>query len=73
MFSVCSLFSDLSRDRQCAMNSLLSEVCAAKFRIAVDQILRTSELSFPRQVVFQSSGQLFIFFDGSLQGYGACV
>ena len=37
------------------------------------QILRTPELSFPRQVVYQGSGQLYIFFDSSLQGYGSCV
>ena len=66
MFSVRSLFSDLCRDSQCSMNSTLSEVRAEKFRTAVDQILRTSELSFPRQIVYQGSGQLYIFFDGSL-------
>ena len=62
MFSVRSLFSDLCWDRQCSMNSVLSGVRAAKFRTAVDQILRTSELSFPRQVVYQGSGQLQNFF-----------
>ena len=55
------------------MNSVLSEVCAAKFCTAVDQILRTSELSFPRQVAHQGSGQLYIFFDDSLQGYSSCI
>ena len=53
------------------MNSVLSEVSAEKFRTAVDQILKTSELSFLQQVVYQGSGQLYIFFDGSLQGYGS--
>ena len=42
MFSVCSLFSNLCRDRQCSMSSVLSEVPAAKFCTSVDQILRTS-------------------------------
>ena len=73
MFSVYSLFSNLCQDCQCSMNSVLSEVRAANFRIAVDQILRTSELSFPRQVVYQGSGQLYIFFNNSLQGYGSCA
>ena len=73
MFSVRSLFSDLCRDSQCSMNSTISEIRAEKFRTAVDQILRTSELSFPRQIVYQGSGQLYIFFDGSLQGYGSSV
>ena len=37
------------------------------------EILQTREIFFPRQVIFQYQAQLFIFFDGSLQGYGACV
>ena len=55
------------------MNSALTEVGAWKFSTAVDQILRTSEPSFPWQVVYQGSGQLYIFFNGSLQGYGSFV
>ena len=61
MFSVRSLFSDLCQDCQCSMNFVLSEIRAAKFCTAVDQILRTSELSFPRQVLYHVSGQLYIF------------
>ena len=30
-------------------------------------------MSFPRQIIFKYSAQLFIFFDGSLQGFGACA
>ena len=59
MFSVRSLFSALCRDRQCSMNSVLSEVRAAKFCTEVHQILRKSELSYPWQVVYHGSGQLF--------------
>lgn len=28
---------------------------------------------FPRKIIFNFSAQLFVFFDGSLQGYGACA
>ena len=31
------------------------------------------QLYIVRQIIFNYSGQLYIFFDGSLQGYGACV
>ena len=67
-FSAHSLSSQICWDRNCSMNSVLSVVRAEKFRTAVDQILKTSELSFPRQVVYQGSGQLYIFFYSSLQG-----
>ena len=40
---------------------------------AVNVILLTRNLSFPRQVIFDYSSQLYIFFHGSLQGYGACL
>ena len=49
-FSACSLSSKFCRDRNCSMNSVLSEVRAEKFCTAVHQILKTSKLSFPRQV-----------------------
>ena len=39
----------------------------------VGEILLTREIFFPRQVIFQYQAQLNIFFDRSLQGYGACV
>ena len=35
--------------------------------------MNTSMLSLPRQIIFKNSGKLYIFFDGSLQGYGACI
>ena len=47
MFPVRSLYSDICRDRKSSMNSVLSEDRAVKFRTAVDQILKSSELSFP--------------------------
>ena len=46
---------------------------ADRFRSAVEEFLKTKIMLFPRQIVFKSSGQLYIFFDGSLQGYGACI
>ena len=30
-------------------------------------------LSFPHQIIFKNSSKLYIFFDGSLQGYGVCI
>ena len=30
-------------------------------------------MSFPRQIIFNYTAQLYIFFDGSLQGYSACM
>ena len=73
MFPVRALFSEICRDRQCSINSILSEERTNKFRSAVKEILLTRTLSFPRQIIFNYSGQLYIFFDRSLQGYGACV
>ena len=46
---------------------------ANKFRFAVEEILNIKDLSFPRQLVFNNWGQLYIFFAGSLQGYGARI
>ena len=51
----------------------LNPICTTKFRDAVREILLTREIFFPRQVIFRYQAELFIFFDGSLQGYGACV
>jgi len=73
MFSVRALFSEICRDPQCFINSILSKERTAKFRNAVREILLTREISVPRQVIFRYQAQLFIFFNGSLQGYGACV
>ena len=55
------------------MNSALSDVRADRFHSALDQILQTSELSFPQQIVFNGSGQLYIFFASSLQWFGSCI
>ena len=73
MVSIRSLFSEICRDRQCSINSTLSEERTNRFRRAVSEILLTRTMSFPRQIIFNYSAQLYIFFDGSLQGYGACV
>jgi len=73
MFSVRALFSEICRDPQCSINSILSEERTAKFRTVVREILLTREMFVPRQVIFLYQAQLLIFFDGSLQGYGACV
>ena len=74
MFSVRALFSKICRDPSTpSINSILSEERTVRFRTAVGEILLTREIFFPRQVIFQYQAQLFIFFEGSLQGYGACV
>ena len=73
MFFIRALFSELCRDSQCSISSVLSKERTDRFRRAVGEILLTKEISFPRQIIFNYSAQLYIFFDGSLQGYGACV
>ena len=73
MFSVRALFSEICRETQCSINSVLSQEHTDRFRHAVGEILLTKEIYFSRQIIFKHSAQLFIFFDGSLQGYGACV
>ena len=73
MFSIRALFSKLCRDPQCSINSVFSKECTDRFRRTVGEILLTKEISFPRQLIFNYLAQLYIFFDGSLQGYGACV
>ena len=73
MVSIRALFSEICRDPKCTFKSTLSVERANKFRTAVGEILLTSEIFFPRQIIFNYSAQLYIFFDGSLQGYGACV
>ena len=55
------------------MTSTLNPERSTRFKIAVGEILKTKSLTFPRQIFFQMSGRLYIFFDGSLQGYGACI
>ena len=66
MVSVRSLFSEICRDNQCSINSVLSEERIDRFRLAVNEILLTRTMSFPRQIVFNYTAQLYIFFDGSL-------
>ena len=68
MFSVRALFSEICRETQCSINSVLSQEHTDRFRHAVGEILLTKEIYFPRQIIFKHSAQLFIFFDGSLQG-----
>ena len=52
MFYVQALFSEICREPQCSINSILSEERTAKFRDAVREILLTREIFFPRQVIF---------------------
>ena len=73
MFPVGALFNEICRDSKCSVVSVLTLEHTRRFRTVVGEILKTKSLSFPRQIIFQGFGQLFIFFDGSLQGYGACI
>ena len=52
MFSVRALFSEICRDPQCSINSVLSREHTDKFRRAVGEILLTKDISFPRQIIF---------------------
>ena len=62
MFSIRSLFSEICQDRLCSINSILSKERTYRFRSAVNEILLTRTMSFPRQIIFNYSAQLFIFF-----------
>ena len=73
MVTIRMLFSKICRDKSCSMQNPLSAGRADRFKSAVSEILGTSALSFPRQIIFKHSGKLYIFFYGSLQGYGACI
>ena len=73
MFPIRALFSKICRDSKCSMISTLDPERTTRFRAAVGEILKTKSLTFPRQIFFQNSGELFIFFDGSLHGYRACI
>jgi len=57
MFYVQALFSEICREPQCSINSILSEERTAKFRDAVREILLTREIFFPRQVIFRYQAQ----------------
>ena len=52
MFPVRALFGEICRDRQCNMQTPLSADRADRFRLAVEEILKTKMMSFPRQIVF---------------------
>ena len=68
MFPVQALFSEICRDCSCSMTSIPSEERTVRFCTAVSQILLTKDISFPRQIILSYTGQLYTFFDGSLQG-----
>ena len=55
------------------MSSTLSKERTITFCTAVSEILLSRKLSFPCQIIFNYSSQLYTFFDGSLQRYGACI
>ena len=61
MVTIRMLFSEVCRDKGCSMQTHLSADRADRFRSAVKEILGTSALSFPRQIVFKNSGKLYIF------------
>ena len=73
MFSICSVFIEICRAPQCSFNTMLSEERTNRFGFAMKEILLTRNMSFPCQIIINYSAQLFILFDGSLQGYSACV
>ena len=62
MVTIKMLFSEVCRDKRCSMQTHLSADRADRFRSAVKEILGTSALSFPQQIVFKNSGKLYIFF-----------
>ena len=66
MFTIRSLFSEICRDRQVSINSTLSEECTNRFRRAVNEILLTRNMSFPHQIIFNYSAQLYIFLPARL-------
>ena len=61
MVTIRMLFREVCRDKGCSMQTHLSADRADRFRSAVTEILGTSELSFPRQIVFKNSNKLYIF------------
>ena len=73
MFTIQSLFSKICREHNISMKTAISQDRDDKLRTAVDEILKTKDLSFPRQVIFKGQGQQYIYFNGSLQGQGACI
>ena len=73
MLTVRSLFSEICRDKSCSLLGPLSADRGDKFQSAVEESLKTKDLSFPGQNVFNKTGQLYFFFDGSLQCYGVCM
>ena len=55
------------------METPLSAERADRFRYAVEEILKTKEMSFPDKSFSNTLGNCTFFFDGSLQGYSACI
>ena len=55
MFSIRSMSSEICRDRQCSINSILSEERTNRFCSAVNKILITRTMSFPCQIIFNYS------------------
>ena len=66
MFSIRALFSEICQDTQCSINSVLSEEHTNRFGSTVSKILLTREISFPCQIIFNYSAQLYIFKDMGL-------
>ena len=73
MFFIRSLFSKICRDHKISMQTDISQERADKFRLEVEEVLKTKDLSLPCQAIFNGQGQLYVYFDGSLQCYGACI
>ena len=71
--TIRSMYCEICRDKSCSMLGPLSTDRADKFKLAVGEILKPKDLSFPQQIVFNKTSQLYIFFYGSLQGYCACI
>ena len=72
MFSFQSLIIEICRDHNISMKTEISHNKTDNFQTAVDEILKTKDLSFPGQVFFKGQGQLYIYFNSGLQGY-MCV
>ena len=54
MVTIRMLFSKICRDKSCSMQNQLSADRAKRFKSEVSEILGTSALSFPRQIVLRS-------------------
>ena len=72
-FSIRALYSSLCRGSNTKMDSALSPEQSSIFKKAAKEMLLAKDISFPRQIIFNLTCSVNIFFDGSLQGYGACA